>query len=78
MKLPSTHAPGRTLPAHTGTDVTILVSQKAGRYRIQAATIEAVWLVFGELQRRLVNFFKLAGGAALEISFGEQLPLPAV
>ena len=47
-----------------GADVTILVSKNAGRYRIQASTLAALWLLAAELVRRLELAFGPGGSQA--------------
>jgi Bardet-Biedl syndrome 9 protein len=42
----------------SGHDVTILVSKNAGRYRLQAGSFEALWLIADELCRRLTTYFR--------------------
>ena len=46
---------------YNGTEVTILVSKNAGRYRVQAAKLEALYLVSAELVRRLTAHYKVGG-----------------
>mmetsp|Transcript_45793 Transcript_45793/g.143249 ORF Transcript_45793/g.143249 Transcript_45793/m.143249 type:complete len:891 (-) Transcript_45793:279-2951(-) len=50
---------------------TVLVSKNAGKYRVQSASLPALWLVSEQLVRRLQSHFE--GSVAL--SYGEQLPL---
>ncbi|CAM9770142.1 unnamed protein product, partial [Heterosigma akashiwo] len=42
-------------------DVTVLVSKAAGRYRIQSASLAALWLVSDDLVRRLAAFYGRSG-----------------
>lgn len=64
-------------------DVTILVSKKSGRYRLQSSVFEALNLVSAELVARLDAFYKAEDarlGAAndqppFQVLFKEQLPL---
>lgn len=71
-----------TLRYLNGIEVTVLVSKNAGRYRVQSACFEAMWLAVNELQRRLSMFFidssassSLTSSGPFNISFGEPLPL---
>ncbi|WIA14131.1 hypothetical protein OEZ85_002674 [Tetradesmus obliquus] len=72
-----------------GQEVTILVSKNAGRYRLQADSFAAMWLVLQELSRRLAGHFAAAEAkpAAAQqqqqpppfsITFDESLPLQDV
>uniref|UniRef100_A0A383VDZ0 PTHB1 N-terminal domain-containing protein n=1 Tax=Tetradesmus obliquus TaxID=3088 RepID=A0A383VDZ0_TETOB len=72
-----------------GQEVTILVSKNAGRYRLQADSFAAMWLVLQELSRRLAGHFAAAEAkpAAAQqqqqpppfsITFEESLPLQDV
>ena len=40
-----------------GADVTILVSKKSGRYRLQSAAFEALAIITEELADRLTNYY---------------------
>jgi len=53
-----------------GPDVAILLSKNAGRYRIQSASFEALWLVARELVSRL-----RASLPGVAVQFNEPLPL---
>ena len=71
-----------TLRYLNGIEVTVLVSKNAGRYRVQSACFEAMWLAVNELQRRLSMFFIDSSASSSStssgpfcISFGEPLPL---
>jgi len=58
-----------------GCDVTILASTKGGRYKVQSATFEALWLLSSELVRRLRTFLRNDGGPALTFDFSDPIPL---
>jgi Bardet-Biedl syndrome 9 protein len=66
-----------------GSDVTVIVSKNAGRYRLQSSTFGAMWLVLDELCHRLRRYYdaeEARAGADAEaepfaISFAEALPL---
>ena len=67
-----------------GSDVTVIVSKNAGRYRLQSSSFGAMWLVLDELCRRLRRYYAAeeAGAGADEngaepfaVSFAEALPL---
>mmetsp|Transcript_22638 Transcript_22638/g.70294 ORF Transcript_22638/g.70294 Transcript_22638/m.70294 type:complete len:843 (+) Transcript_22638:343-2871(+) len=67
-----------TFQYYSGHDVTILVSKTGGRYRLQAGTFEAIWLVAQELCQRLSTYFQgvdAAGEEPFAVSFQEALPL---
>jgi Bardet-Biedl syndrome 9 protein len=55
-------------------DATILVSKKAGRYRIQGGRLDALYLLTSELADRLTDHFRRKGDTSFEVSFKEQLP----
>jgi Bardet-Biedl syndrome 9 protein len=58
-------------------DVTILVSKKSGRYRLQSGSFEALNLVAEELVSRLTKQFQKDGeNEPFRIGFNEQLPFP--
>jgi Bardet-Biedl syndrome 9 protein len=46
-----------TFQYNDGSDVTMLVSKNAGRYRIQSGTFDALWLFTSELVRRIKAYF---------------------
>jgi Bardet-Biedl syndrome 9 protein len=56
-------------------DVTVLVSKKAGRYRIQSGCFEALAMLTQELVLRMKTLYAKDGGDKFEISFKEALPL---
>lgn len=63
-------------------DVTILVSKAGGRYRVQSDALDGLWLITGELARRLRNYYAEAeGGFAsspegpFTVSYDDALPL---
>ena len=56
-----------------GGDATILVSKNGGRYRIQASSFEALWLLLSELLRLLRGFHR--DGEPLVVSVPDDLPL---
>ena len=66
-----------------GSDVTVIVSKNAGRYRLQSSTFGAMWLVLDELCHRLRRYYaaeEARAGADAEaepfaIFFAEALPL---
>eukprot|EP01029_Cantina_marsupialis_P027768 TRINITY_DN7737_c0_g1_i1.p1 TRINITY_DN7737_c0_g1~~TRINITY_DN7737_c0_g1_i1.p1 ORF type:complete len:875 (+),score=267.96 TRINITY_DN7737_c0_g1_i1:112-2736(+) len=76
-----------TFVYHNGDDVTILASKTGGRYRIQSANLETLWLISKELVQRLKDYFKKGSGKArlesksddpkepLKINYEETLPL---
>lgn len=60
----------------TGIDVTILVSKKSGRYRLQSGSFEALSLVTRVLTAKMEHHFKDdKGGEPFTVSFKELLPL---
>lgn len=60
----------------TGVDVTILVSKKSGRYRLQSGSFEALSLITRVLVERLQAHFKNDNsGEPFMVSFKELLPL---
>jgi Bardet-Biedl syndrome 9 protein len=62
-----------------GSDVTVIVSKNAGRYRLQSSSFGALWLVLDELCHRLRRYYRETDDADVEepfsVSFGEALPL---
>jgi Bardet-Biedl syndrome 9 protein len=62
-----------SLQYSNGCDVTILASTKGGRYKVQSATFEALWLLASELVRRLKSFYR--GQGDLTIEFSDPIPL---
>lgn len=72
---------------YNGVEATILVSKNAGRYRIQANELEALWMVSNELVHRLNTYFQArsqdadakgaddSGSSPLEVFYQEPLPL---
>lgn len=72
---------------YNGVEATILVSKNAGRYRIQANELEALWMVSNELVARLKTHFDAQShgaeskdsdnesASALEVFYQEPLPL---
>ncbi|KAG9403741.1 hypothetical protein AC1031_005229 [Aphanomyces cochlioides] len=69
---------------YNGVDVTILVSKNAGRYRIQATELDALWMVANELVDRLQLLHlqqtqnddsEAAPPPPLQIQYQEPLPL---
>jgi Bardet-Biedl syndrome 9 protein len=64
---------------YDGVEATILVSKNAGRYRVQSATLEALWLVSSELVRRLIAHYKvLSTPSCISLSLrAYALPLPS-
>lgn len=65
-----------TVLCASGADVTILVSKKAGRYRMQSGCFEALALLSQELVLRLrAKFENDDSGEAFRLSFKELLPL---
>ena len=60
----------------SGTDVTVLVSKNAGKYKIFATNIEALWLMTSELTRRIRQACRpRPGEEELHIDFPAELPL---
>ena len=53
-----------------GSDVTVIVSKNAGRYRLQSSTFGAMWLVLDELCHRLRRYYaaRRSAGADAEAS----------
>ncbi|KAH9578651.1 PTHB1 [Trypanosoma melophagium] len=54
-----------------GADATILVSKNASRFRLQALTMEALWLLSDELKRRLYDYY----GPEVQLSVPDPIPL---
>ncbi|ORC88367.1 Bardet-Biedl syndrome 9 [Trypanosoma theileri] len=54
-----------------GADATILVSKNASRFRLQASTMEALWLLADELRRRLYDYY----GPEVKLSVPDPIPL---
>ncbi|KEG07352.1 Bardet-Biedl syndrome 9 [Trypanosoma grayi] len=54
-----------------GADATLLVSKNASRFRLQASTMEALWLLADELQQRLYTYY----GSDVQLSIPDSLPL---
>jgi len=62
-----------------GSDVTLLGSRSAGRYRIQSGSLDALWLISDQLVRRLTAHFQKTdpeGGGEGEFMVAYQEPLP--
>eukprot|EP01006_Ploeotia_vitrea_P029213 TRINITY_DN61798_c0_g1_i1.p1 TRINITY_DN61798_c0_g1~~TRINITY_DN61798_c0_g1_i1.p1 ORF type:complete len:865 (-),score=120.59 TRINITY_DN61798_c0_g1_i1:1500-4094(-) len=59
---------------NTNSDVTILVSKNAGRYRVQSGSFEALWLFTSELVRRLKLYFGEGGPGAGADADGQEEP----
>ncbi|WIA34315.1 hypothetical protein OEZ86_012654 [Tetradesmus obliquus] len=59
-----------------GQEVTILVSKNAGRYRLQADSFAAMWLVLQELSRRLAGHFAAAEAKPAAAQQQQQQPPP--
>lgn len=65
-----------------GVDVTVLVSKKSGKYRMQSGSFDALALLTNELVERLTQLFKAepaeqgsSVAAPLQVSFKEMLPM---
>ncbi|ESL08707.1 hypothetical protein TRSC58_03587 [Trypanosoma rangeli SC58] len=54
-----------------GADATLLVSKNVCRFRLQASTMEAIWILADELQRRLCAHY----GSAVQFTVPDPLPL---
>lgn len=61
---------------HGGPDVTIIVSKNTGRYRVQSASFEAIWLIIAELSERLKLYFSgKTSTETIKITIQEDVPL---
>ncbi|KAL0477412.1 peptidyl-tRNA hydrolaseB1 [Acrasis kona] len=49
-----------------GSDVTMLISKNAGRYRIQSSTFEALWLFTSELVKRIKTYYNQQDQAKIQ------------
>ncbi|KAJ9470991.1 Protein pthb1-like protein [Diplonema papillatum] len=59
---------------NNSSDVTILVSKSANRFRIQASHFESLWLLTAELARRVKIYYDSQDTEPLKINFQDALP----